>query len=86
MDLRTFEHGVQTFFGNLEQLGQEVIATPSASLLSPWLTAVVVATAALELTRQQLRQLSAFRFVVTPGWGGPSWTWIPGRAVPPSRE
>jgi hypothetical protein len=81
-DLAAFEHGVQKFLAQLENLGQYLTDPQMAARAAPWLLALVGgAAAAWDFSRRRRNKRNPHWRAPEAGWIDPGRTWLPGLAV-----
>jgi hypothetical protein len=86
MDRAVLERAVDTFFGQLDHLGEDLTENGLGSRLGPWLTAAALTTAAYAFARQKLHPLHPW------GTGGHDegrdreWAWFTACAILPPED
>jgi hypothetical protein len=77
LDLSSLKQGIQAFFEQLENLGDEGGNLHNPVGLAPWYVAVGVATVLLEVARRRFRKQSGQEMVFQAGWQDPTSSWLP---------
>jgi hypothetical protein len=85
-DLAALERGVERFFAQIDQLGDEIVRWNDGLRLAPWFVVTAAATVALTIARRQMEKQSPAAFSLAGGPRPLTWTWFPGDGDPPAPE